>query len=542
MNLDYSPVPGESGRPAGVLAIVVETTQRVLTERALAKTEERLRQALNASGMVGTFDWHVQSDIFFSDARFAEMFSVDPEKGEKGAPLAEYLAGIHPEDAERIARAVNHSVATGEKYVQEYRLLQQKNGNTRWVEARGECLYGEQGKPVRFVGVVVDITNQKNAQERQRLLAREADHRVKNIFANFHSMINLSARSARTPQEMAQALRGRLDALLRAKDLVRPGVMGTEHQSAADINPTPPKSVPSPAAEQAAATVADRIRDVVVPESNDNLHPRIQAWIVGHKKRQKEREQENRSRRREIGWAPPLIPDLTERDLYRFRATSAIFYAVEKASGAIEKSPTSGKVTFLIDGHQVECSIVEKMVQSLKQWEEQRKWTAFTEYCKSGLDSSGFLRISITTYLQGGRPEWVESQKIKIAQLLPTIVGAIMAAGPALEEMKREREEQQKRHREEETRRYEVRRLREIDEKRWNKFREYAVNWEERERLLAFLTEVEGRLATEGNITVSDRTLKEWVEWAKAKAEALNPFGAGAAGMFQTIARVTQWS
>src|SRR5271168_3247299 len=36
MNLDYSPVLGENGRPAGVLAIVVETTQRVLTERALA--------------------------------------------------------------------------------------------------------------------------------------------------------------------------------------------------------------------------------------------------------------------------------------------------------------------------------------------------------------------------------------------------------------------------------------------------------------------------------------------------------------------------
>jgi PAS domain-containing protein len=124
MNLDYSPVLGENGHPAGVLAIVVETTQRVLTERVLAKTEERLRQALNASGMVGTFDWHVQSDTFFSDARFAEMFSVDPAKGDKGAPLADYVAGIHPEDAERIANAVNHAVATGEKYVQEYRLLQ----------------------------------------------------------------------------------------------------------------------------------------------------------------------------------------------------------------------------------------------------------------------------------------------------------------------------------------------------------------------------------------------------------------------------------
>lgn len=312
--------------------------------------------------------------------------------------------------------------------------------------------------------------------------------------------------------------------------------------SSADIHPTPPKPAPSPAAEQAAATMADRIRDVRVSESNDNLHPRVQAWIAAHKKRQKERELENRNRRRDIGWASPSIPDLTERDLYRFRATSAIFHAVEKAGGTIEKSSGLGKITFLIDGHQVECSIVEKMVKSLKQWEEQRKWTAFTEYCKSGLDSSGFLRVCITTYLQGRRPKWVESQKIKIGQLMPTIVGAIMAAGPTLEKMKREREEQQKRYREEEARRYEARQLREIDEKRWNKFREYAVNWDERKRLLAFLGEVDARLATEGDVTVSDRTLRDWVEWAKAKAEALNPFGGGAVGMFETIAKVKQWS
>ncbi len=230
MNLDYSPVLGESGCPEGVLAVVVETTQQVLAERALAIAEERLRQALNASGMVGTFAWHVQLDTFYSDARFAEMFSVDPAKGDKGAPLSDYLAGIHPEDVQRIADAVNHTVVTGEKYVQEYRLLQ-KDGNIRWVEVRGECLYSEDGRPDRFVGVVVDITNQKNAQERQRLFAREADHRVKNIFANFHSLISLSARSAASPRELAQALRGRLDALLRAKELVRPGIMGTEHES-----------------------------------------------------------------------------------------------------------------------------------------------------------------------------------------------------------------------------------------------------------------------------------------------------------------------
>ena len=207
--------------------------------------------------------------------------------------------------------------------------------------------------------------------------------------------------------------------------------------NAADIHPAPPKPAPSPAEEQAAEAVTDRIRDIAVPESNDRLHPRVQAWITGHNKRQKERELENRNRRGDFGWASALIPDLTARDLYRFRATSAIFYAVEKAGGTIDKSSASGKVTFLVNGHQVECSIVEKMMQSLKQWEEQRKWTAFTEYCKSGLDSSGFLRLSITTYLESRRAEWVETQKVKIAQLIPTFVGAIMAAGPGLEKRPR---------------------------------------------------------------------------------------------------------
>lgn len=229
-DISYSPVWRETGEIGGVLCIVSETTERVVAQAELARAKLRLTQALSASGMIGTFDWHVPSDTFYSDARFAELFSVDPAKGEKGAPLADYLAGIHPDDVGRISEAVNHTLTTGEKYAQEYRLLQ-KDGRICWVEVRGECLFGEDGKPERFVGVVVDITGQKSAQERQRLLAREADHRVKNIFANIDAMISLSARSASTPQEMAQALRGRLNALLRAKDLVRPGIMGTEHQS-----------------------------------------------------------------------------------------------------------------------------------------------------------------------------------------------------------------------------------------------------------------------------------------------------------------------
>ena len=310
----------------------------------------------------------------------------------------------------------------------------------------------------------------------------------------------------------------------------------------AEIRPDAPRPAASPAAREAAAVIAARVGNLAIPDGLDNLHPRVRAWIADHAKRQKERELENRQRRHDFLGKPPTIPDLTDRDRYRFRVTSAIFYGVEKAGGRIEKSSVSGAVTFLVDGHKVECTIIDRMVRSLKQWEEQRKWTAFREHCKSGLESSGYLRVSITTYLPGRKTEWVESSKSMMGQLLPDIVAGIMAAGPVLEQMKREREEQQKRYHEQEARRAEARRLREIDEKRWARFREFAVNWDDRKILLAFLAEIEARLASEGDVTVADRPLSEWVAWARAKTEALDPFRTGTAELFQTIARVAQWS
>jgi hypothetical protein len=88
---------------------------------------------------------------------------------------------------------------------------------------------------VGSVGGVLCIVNETTervvAQQRQRLLLRETNHRLKNLFAMVDAMIGLSVRSARTPQEFAEALRGRLAALLRAKELVRPGIIGTEHAS-----------------------------------------------------------------------------------------------------------------------------------------------------------------------------------------------------------------------------------------------------------------------------------------------------------------------
>lgn len=310
----------------------------------------------------------------------------------------------------------------------------------------------------------------------------------------------------------------------------------------ADIHPTPTKPAPLPEAEKSAAVAVEKIAGIAVPDGLDDLHPRVKAWIADHKKLQKEREQESRRRRHDAWWSTRLVPDLTKRDLYRFRVTSAIFKGVEKAGGRIETSPITGRVTFQIAGHEVECSIVEKLIRSLKERDETRKWTAYPDHHQSGLDSSGFLRVSITTYLDGRQPQWIESQKTKIGDMLPEIIGTVMAAGPILEQKKREREEREKRYREEEARRYEVKRLKEIDDKRWNKFREFAGNWEERDKLLAFIAEIEKCAPDQGEVTVGDSPLGDWIAWAKKRAEALDPFRQGVAGMFDAISKVSQWS
>lgn len=309
----------------------------------------------------------------------------------------------------------------------------------------------------------------------------------------------------------------------------------------ADIHRTPPRPETPSVIVEARAAVGGKIDGVSVPESLDALHPRVKAWLSEHKNEQKSREQDSRRHKHEGWWTHRLLPDLTDRDLYRFRVTSAIFKGVEKAGGRIETAPLSGRVTFEASGQKVECSIVEKLIRSLKLREEASKWTAYPDHHQSGLTSSGFLRVSITTYLDGRQPQWIETEKVKIGDLLPEIVGAIIAAGPMLVQRQREREENEKRYREEERRRYEARRLKELDDKRWNAFREIASDWEERQKLLAFLAEIKTLASREGDAMIGDVSLLDWIAWADKRIEALDPFKQGAKGLFEAVARVPHW-
>ena len=166
-----SAVRDESGAIVAYFNPATETTARVEAEAALDAVRRRLDAALLA-GEVGTFQWDIPEDRLWGDANFSRIFGIRlDETG--AAPLSDYLAAIHPDDRERTNALVQRTVETGAPYEAEYRIVTGvgNGGSPRWVQARGRLEFDDEGRPLRFPGVVQDVTSRHEAEaERTRLL------------------------------------------------------------------------------------------------------------------------------------------------------------------------------------------------------------------------------------------------------------------------------------------------------------------------------------------------------------------------------------
>ena len=177
LDLTYSPIRDESAQVAGILVTAIETNERrrialELEQRSAAslkaqrETEERLQLALAATDAVGTWDWDIGEDRFIADAHFAQLHGIDPTMAGQ-LPISEYLHGVHPEDRALIARSIKHCITHGTEYAEEYRLLQ-PDGQLRWVFARGRCYKDHHGRPIRFLGAALDLTERKHTEQALR--------------------------------------------------------------------------------------------------------------------------------------------------------------------------------------------------------------------------------------------------------------------------------------------------------------------------------------------------------------------------------------
>jgi PAS domain S-box-containing protein len=113
---------------------------------------------------MGSFDWDIPADRCIADHRFCTIFGIDPELGRRGLPMAAAVANIHPEDWPEVNRRARQTLDTGEDFIVDYR-VQTAPEAVRWVSSSAACVRSADGTPLRFTGVVLDITERKLAEQ-----------------------------------------------------------------------------------------------------------------------------------------------------------------------------------------------------------------------------------------------------------------------------------------------------------------------------------------------------------------------------------------
>jgi PAS domain S-box-containing protein len=144
-------------------------------EKELREAEERLRLATEA-GRVGLLDWDVVAGESRCSGAMAEIYGYPP--GEFNSSYEGFLKRVHPDDRGRVRRMLDAAVAAGAPHELEFRIVR-PTGDVRWVQSKGRVHRDKKGVPARVLGVTLDVTEQKQAeQERDRLHSLEVGARA----------------------------------------------------------------------------------------------------------------------------------------------------------------------------------------------------------------------------------------------------------------------------------------------------------------------------------------------------------------------------
>jgi PAS domain S-box-containing protein len=150
-------------------------------QEELREAEEQLRLATEA-GRVGLLDWDVLADERRCSGAMAEIYGYPP--GEFNLSYKEFLERVHPDDRVRVRSTLDAAVAAGAPYELEFRIVRLA-GDIRWVHAKGRIHKNEKGVFARMLGVSLDVTEQKQAEEeRYRLHSLEVTVRAENAERN----------------------------------------------------------------------------------------------------------------------------------------------------------------------------------------------------------------------------------------------------------------------------------------------------------------------------------------------------------------------
>jgi two-component system cell cycle sensor histidine kinase/response regulator CckA len=143
---------------------ISDISERMKAEEALRQSEERYRLALQATQEI-MYDWDIANDAVFWNPNLTSILGFTPE--ELGGSLEGWLGRVHPDDLERVHRELASAVERGSVFSSEYR-VRRKTRELATLLDRGLILRGPDGKAVRMVGAISDLTASKQLQDQLR--------------------------------------------------------------------------------------------------------------------------------------------------------------------------------------------------------------------------------------------------------------------------------------------------------------------------------------------------------------------------------------
>jgi PAS domain S-box-containing protein len=161
----------ESGEPSRMLGVNIDVTDRKLAEQELASTSERLHLAIN-SGSVGGWDFDLKTDrnVWFGKAHAQLGMAHEETSGSR----QEFWDRVHEDDREHLRHAIRVAKDKHEEFIEDFRVVW-RDGTTHWLRSRGRYHYGANGEPERMLGISLDITQSKQAEE----ALRESEQRLR---------------------------------------------------------------------------------------------------------------------------------------------------------------------------------------------------------------------------------------------------------------------------------------------------------------------------------------------------------------------------
>ena len=187
----YKPVKDSCSNIVGVMVVATEVTKQVIARQLLEDAEERLRLAIEATG-IGNWDLDLVTNDVIASPTLSVIFGLDPEDTVTRRELQDL---IYPDDKPMVNNAYKKAVKTG-VYLYEARIVW-ADGSIHWIRTTGKILYDECHKPVRMLGTTNDITRRKQEEIMKNDFIAMASHELKTPLTSLKAYTQLLVSKAK---------------------------------------------------------------------------------------------------------------------------------------------------------------------------------------------------------------------------------------------------------------------------------------------------------------------------------------------------------